>query len=46
MDVYNLRHRIVDDYSNYIRSFIEIPDQRIHDEVKAELETACFGRTR
>jgi hypothetical protein len=37
MDVFNLRHRIIDDYSTYIRSFIEIRDQRIHDKVTAEL---------
>ena len=37
MDLFALRNNIINDYSTYIQSFIEIRDQRIHDKVKAEL---------
>lgn len=37
MDVFALRHTIINDYSTYIRSFIVIRDDRIRDKVKTEL---------
>jgi ATP-dependent helicase YprA (DUF1998 family) len=37
MDVFELRRRLVDDYERYIRSFISIRDQRIRNEVDANL---------
>ena len=37
MDVFGLRDRLIDDYSSYIRSFIQIRDDRIQDLVDSEL---------
>jgi ATP-dependent helicase YprA (DUF1998 family)/very-short-patch-repair endonuclease len=37
MDVFGLRNRLVDDYSSYIQSFIQIRDGRIREMVEAEL---------
>ena len=31
MDVFGLRDRLIDDYSSYIRSFIQIRDDRIQE---------------
>ena len=38
MDVFNLRHQLVDDYSTYISSFINIKDERIQKHVQKELQ--------
>ncbi len=38
MDVFALRDRLIDDYSDYVHSFIEIRDPRIRAEVERELE--------
>ena len=38
MDVFQLRDRIISDYSTYIQSFIKVADDRIYREVEAELE--------
>ena len=37
MDVFGLRDRLIDDYSSYIRSFIQIRDDRIQELVDSEL---------
>lgn len=37
MDVFNLRDRVVGDYGQYVRSFIEIRDKRIEDLVDERL---------
>ena len=37
MDVFQLRNRLVDDYSSYIRSFIQIRDERISRLVDQEI---------
>ncbi len=37
MDVFQLRNRLVDDYSSYIRSFIQIRNERIHELVDREI---------
>ena len=37
MDVFQLRNRLVEDYSSYIRSFIQIRDERIHGLVDQEI---------
>src|SRR5688500_3043777 len=38
MDVFELRHQLVDDYASYIRSFISILDKRIEQKVEEELK--------
>jgi len=38
MDVFALRDRLIDDYADYVRSFIEIHDPRIGAEVERELD--------
>ena len=38
MDVFKLRNNIIQNYSRYIKSFIEIFDQKIAQKVQAELE--------
>ncbi|RIK52136.1 MAG: hypothetical protein DCC57_10250 [Chloroflexi bacterium] len=37
MDVFDLRNQLISDYADYIRSFIHIRDERIHQHVEAEL---------
>ena len=37
MDVFNLRNKLIDDYSSYISSFINILDERIRQKVDQEL---------
>ncbi len=37
MDVFDLRHRVIDDYARYVRSFFTIRDARIRAHVDAEL---------
>ncbi|MCR5257583.1 MAG: hypothetical protein K6E40_05455, partial [Desulfovibrio sp.] len=36
MDVFNLRKNLIDDYSSYVSSFIEIRDKRIKATVEKE----------
>lgn len=38
MNVFDLRNRLIQDYADYIRSFIHIQDERIQQKVKDELE--------
>lgn len=38
MNVFELRNRLVSDYSNFVRSFIHIKDERVRDLVDRELE--------
>ncbi len=38
MDVFGFRNRVVDDYGEYVRSFITVRDERIDRKVKAEME--------
>lgn len=42
MDVFGLRDRLVDDYSSYIQSFIQICDDRIRDLVDSELKSGLL----
>lgn len=42
MDVFSLRHRLVDDYAAYIRSFITIRDERIGRYVDDELRNGLL----
>ena len=37
MEVFDLRNNVVNDYADYVRSFIEIRDPAIKDKVEAEL---------
>jgi hypothetical protein len=38
LDVFALRDRLIGDYADYVRSFIEIRDSRIREQVQRELE--------
>jgi hypothetical protein len=42
MDVFDLRRNLVDSYSNYIRSFIQIRDDRISAKVEEELKSGLL----
>jgi len=42
MNVFELRDRLVGDYSSYTRSFIKIADNRISDRVDSELNAGAF----
>ena len=42
MDVFDLRNRLVGDYSQYTTSFIKIRDQRIKDFVHGSLDAGAF----
>ncbi|MCB8984466.1 MAG: DEAD/DEAH box helicase [Ardenticatenaceae bacterium] len=42
MDVFNLRHQLIDDYSTYISSFINIKDDRIQQHVQNELQAGIL----
>ena len=42
MDVFDLRRRLVEDYSSYIRSFIRIRDERIQAYVQESLENGLL----
>lgn len=37
MNIFDLRQELIDDYSSYIKSFIEVRDQRIKDYVEEKL---------
>ncbi len=42
MDVFQFRDQLVSDYSDYIRSFINIQDQRISEKVEEELRAGLL----
>jgi hypothetical protein len=42
MNVFDLRDRLVSDYSSYTRSFIKIADSRISGKVDSELNAGAF----
>jgi len=42
MNVFDLRDRLVGDYSSYTRSFIKIADTRISDRVESDLNAGAF----
>src|SRR5688572_26612101 len=42
MDVFNLRQRIIDDYSHYANSFIHIKDSRIQAKITHEANQGVF----
>lgn len=42
MDVFDLRNRLVDDYAQYIRSFIKIADKRILEKVNGALDAGAL----
>ena len=42
MDVFGLRDRLVDDYSSYIHSFIQIRDDRIRELVQSEIASGLL----
>lgn len=37
MNIFDLRQELIDDYSSYVKSFIEVRDQRIHEYVEEKL---------
>ena len=39
MDVFALRNRVIDDYRDYITTFMSIRDERIQDEVDYIMDT-------
>ena len=47
MDVFDLRQRLVDDYADYTRSFVDIRDERIRERVEQRARSrASSGPTR
>ena len=42
MDVFAVRNRLIDDYSEYVRSFIQIRDSRIEAEVHGALDSGLL----
>ncbi|MBU0966247.1 MAG: DEAD/DEAH box helicase [Proteobacteria bacterium] len=42
MNVFDLRNRLVEDYSSYTKSFIKIADARIAEKVNLELSAGAF----
>ncbi|MFO7682699.1 MAG: DEAD/DEAH box helicase, partial [Chloroflexota bacterium] len=42
MDVFNLRHQLIGDYSTYISSFINIKDEHIQNHVNQELQAGVL----
>ncbi len=42
MNVFDLRNRLVGDYSSYTRSFIKIADERISQTVESSLDAGAF----
>ena len=46
MDVFELRERLVDDYADYTRSFVDIRDERIREHVDRELAEGLLWPTR
>lgn len=42
MDVFSLRDSLIDSYSKYVRSFLTIKDDRIHELVERELNAGFF----
>src|SRR5438093_974964 len=38
MNVFDLRRRLIDDYASYLRSFLNIADERLRAHVESELE--------
>jgi hypothetical protein len=38
MNVFNLRNQLIGDYSEYVRSYIQIQDARIKDHVQQRLD--------
>lgn len=42
MDVFSLRRRVIDDYADYVQSFLKIADPRIRDFVDAKLSSGAL----
>ena len=42
MDVFKLRNSLINDYSSYVLSFLQIQDQRIRDYVLSEMKDGLF----
>lgn len=42
MDVFDLRHRVIDQYSDYVGSFVTMRDQRIREHVEGELRSGAL----
>lgn len=42
MDVFGLRDRLIDDYSDFVKGFIHILDERISQQVEKELNTGLL----
>jgi hypothetical protein len=46
MNIFDLRERLVRDYSEFIRGFLKIRDPRLNDFVRVELDRGSCGRNR
>lgn len=42
MDVFKLRKRVIEDYSHYANSFIQIRDERIREKINQEANQGSF----
>ena len=42
MNVFELRHRLVANYGDFVRGFFHIQDDRIHDKIEAELKAGLL----
>src|SRR5262249_39054930 len=42
MNIFEFRDRLIDDYASYVRSFIQIRNQRIRDYVERQLNAGAF----
>ena len=42
MDVFRLRHNLVQDYADYVQSFVHIGDERIREKVERELQSGLL----
>lgn len=42
MDVFELRHRVIDEYANYVGSFVTIRDDRIRDHVDQQMASGIL----
>jgi len=42
MDVFKLRNDLINDYSSYVLSFLQIQDKRIHDYVINEMNDGLY----
>jgi len=42
MNVFDIHGRLIEDYELYVKSFIQIKDERIHEKVEQEIENGLL----